>query len=67
MVKIMEGLLETQIRERRLQIWNKIQTMYIIPTDVQKAIRRWIMFDCDYVPRVTLAQPIAHVAPHEDK
>jgi hypothetical protein len=36
----MEGLLETQIRERRFQIWNKIQSMYIIPDDVQKAIRR---------------------------
>jgi hypothetical protein len=62
----MEGLLETQIRERRLQIWNNIQTMYIIPTDVQKAIRRWIMFGCNYVPRITLAQPIARVALHED-
>jgi hypothetical protein len=61
----MEGLLETQIRERRFQIWNKIQSMYIIPDDVQKAIRRWILNDCNYVPRITLTQPIARVAPRE--
>lgn len=61
----MEGLLETQIRERRFQIWNKIQSMYIIPDHIQKAIHRWIMSDCNYFPRITLTQPIVRAAPRE--
>lgn len=59
----MEGLLEVQIRERRLQIWNKIQAMYIIPDHIQKAMHRWIMGGCNYVPT---ASPSACVVPHED-
>ena len=61
----MEQLLEAQIRARRLQIWNKIQSLYIIPDHIQKAVYRWIMSDCNYVPKIT-SSPGAHVAPRED-
>ncbi len=62
----MEGLLETQIRERRLQIWNKIQHLYIIPDHIQKAVYRWIMLDCNYIPKITKSSPGAFVALRED-
>ena len=61
----MEGLLEVQIRERRFQIWNKIQTMYVIPDHIQKAVQRWITNDCNYVPKIT-SSPSARVVPRED-
>ena len=61
----MEGLLEVQIRERRFQIWNKIQSMYIIPDNIQKAVHRWIASDCNYVPKIT-SHPSARVALRED-
>ncbi len=60
-----EGLLEIQIRERRFQIWNKIQTLYVIPDHIQKAIKYWIELDCNYVPKITRL-PIARVVPHGD-
>ena len=61
----MEGLLEVQIRERRQQIWNKIQTLYIIPDHIQKAIQKWIENDCNYVPRLSTSPPCAHVVLRE--
>ena len=61
----MISLLEAQIRARRLQIWNKIQSMYIIPDPIQKAVHRWIMSDCNVVPKIT-SFPGARVVPRED-
>jgi hypothetical protein len=61
----MEGLLEVQIRERRFQIWNKIQNMYIIPEHIQKAVQRWIASDCNYVPIIT-SRPSVRVVLRED-
>jgi hypothetical protein len=61
----MEGLLEVQIRERRFQIWNKIQTLYIIPDYIQKAVQRWIDNDCNNIPKI-MSSPSAHVVPRED-
>lgn len=62
----MEGLLEVQMRERRIQIWNKIQTLYIIPDHIQKAVQKWIENDCDYIPRLATLSPCARVVLRED-
>ena len=62
----MEGMLEVQIRERRLQMWNKIQTLYIIPDHIQKAVQKWIENDCNYLPRGATVSPCARVVPRED-
>lgn len=61
----MEGLLEVQIRERRQQIWNKIQTLYIIPDHIQKAVQKWIENDCNYVPHKSTSSPGERVVPRE--
>lgn len=61
----MEGVLEVQIRERRWEIWNKIQTLYIIPDHIQKVVERWIETNCNYIPKIT-ASPCAPVVPRED-
>jgi hypothetical protein len=62
----MEGLLEVKIRERRWQIWNKIQTLYIIPDHIQKAVQKWIEHDCNYLPRGATSPLCARVVPRED-
>ncbi len=58
-----EQLLETLIRERRIQLWNAIQGLYSIPEEINAAIHRWIVCDCNYIPRITTS-PIEPVVPH---
>lgn len=62
----MEAMLEAQILERRLFIWNKIQELYFIPEDVQKIVHRWIMCNCDYVPKSLTLSQVASVVRRED-
>jgi hypothetical protein len=50
---IMEQILEVCLRERRFQLWNAIQELYSIPEEVKAAIYRWIVNDCNYIPKIT--------------
>jgi hypothetical protein len=56
-------LLDTLIRERRIQLWNSIQKLYSIPENTKTSIYNWIIHDCNYIPRITKV-PIEPVVPH---
>lgn len=62
----MESMLEILIRQRRFELWNKIQELYTIPEEVKTQIHRWIMCNCNYQPKIITKVPIETSVPPED-
>jgi hypothetical protein len=62
----MEAMLEVLIRNRRFQLWNKIQELYSIPEHISDTIHRWIACDCKYKPQVSTKGQGVRVVLRED-